>query len=55
VATTATLLLDSSVGIESVPEMLDHKHITTAQIYDKGGAPCAIPHRTECLYGAQTG
>lgn len=34
-ATTATLLLDSSVGIESVQELLDHKHITTTQIYDK--------------------
>jgi integrase/recombinase XerD len=34
-ATTATLLLDSSVAIESVQELLDHKHITTTQIYDK--------------------
>jgi len=34
-ATTATLLLDSSVSIESVRELLDHKHITTTQIYDK--------------------
>ncbi|MBZ5506079.1 MAG: tyrosine-type recombinase/integrase [Acidobacteriia bacterium] len=34
-ATTATLLLDSSVPIESVQELLDHKHITTTQIYDK--------------------
>lgn len=34
-ATTATLLLDSGVGIESVQELLDHKHITTTQIYDK--------------------
>lgn len=34
-ATTATLLLDSGVPIESVQELLDHKHITTTQIYDK--------------------
>ncbi len=34
-ATTATLLLDSSVAIESVQNLLDHKHITTTQIYDK--------------------
>jgi site-specific recombinase XerC len=34
-ATTATLLLDSSVGIESVQELVDHKHVTTTQIYDK--------------------
>ena len=30
-ATTATLLLDSSVAIESVQDLLDHKHITTTQ------------------------
>jgi integrase/recombinase XerD len=34
-ATTATLLLDSGVAIESVQDLLDHKHITTTQIYDK--------------------
>jgi site-specific recombinase XerD len=34
-ATTATLLLDSSVAIESVQDLLDHKYITTTQIYDK--------------------
>jgi site-specific recombinase XerD len=34
-ATTATLLLDSNVAIESVQDLLDHKHITTTQIYDK--------------------
>ncbi|HEY6248990.1 MAG TPA: tyrosine-type recombinase/integrase [Candidatus Angelobacter sp.] len=34
-ATTATLLLDSKEPIESVQELLDHKHITTTQIYDK--------------------
>jgi site-specific recombinase XerD len=34
-ATTATLLLDAGVAIESVQELLDHKHITTTQIYDK--------------------
>jgi site-specific recombinase XerD len=34
-ATTATLLLDTGVPIESVQDLLDHKHITTTQIYDK--------------------
>jgi site-specific recombinase XerD len=34
-ATTATLLLDAGERIESVQELLDHKHITTTQIYDK--------------------
>ena len=34
-ATTATLLLDAREPIESVQELLDHKHITTTQIYDK--------------------
>jgi hypothetical protein len=34
-ATTATLLLDTREPIESVQELLDHKHITTTQIYDK--------------------
>ena len=34
-ATTATLLLDNSATIESVQDLLDHKHITTTQIYDK--------------------
>jgi site-specific recombinase XerD len=34
-ATAATLLLDSGVAIEAVQELLDHKHITTTQIYDK--------------------
>ena len=34
-ATTATLLLDSSLPIESVQDLLDHKQITTTQIYDK--------------------
>lgn len=34
-ATTATLLLDSGVPIESVQDLLDHKHISTTQIYDK--------------------
>ncbi len=34
-ATTATLLLDNSVAIESVQDLLDHKHITTTQIYDQ--------------------
>ncbi len=28
-ATTATLMLDSGVAIESVQDLLDHKHITT--------------------------
>ena len=34
-ATTATLLLDEREPIESVQDLLDHKHITTTQIYDK--------------------
>lgn len=34
-ATTATLLLDQRESIESVQDLLDHKHITTTQIYDK--------------------
>ena len=34
-ATTATLLLNSKEPIESVQDLLDHKHITTTQIYDK--------------------
>jgi len=34
-ATTATLLLDAGEPIESVQDLLDHKHITTTQIYDK--------------------
>jgi site-specific recombinase XerD len=31
----ATLLLDAAVPIEGVQDLLDHKHITTTQIYDK--------------------
>jgi site-specific recombinase XerD len=31
----AATLLDSGVAIESVQDLLDHKHITTPQIYDK--------------------
>jgi site-specific recombinase XerC len=31
-ATLATLLLDSSVAIESVQDFLDHRHITATQI-----------------------
>jgi site-specific recombinase XerD len=34
-ATTATLLLSCKEPIESVQDLLDHKHITTTQIYDK--------------------
>ena len=34
-ATAATLLLDAAVPIEAVQDLLDHKHITTTQIYDK--------------------
>ena len=49
-ATTATLLLDSSVAIESVHDLLDHKHITTTQILISGGAPCATPPPTRCRF-----
>jgi site-specific recombinase XerD len=34
-ATTATLQLDAGERIESVQDLLDHKHITTTQGYDK--------------------
>jgi integrase len=34
-ATAPTLLLDTDVPIEAVQGLLDHKHITTTQIYDK--------------------
>lgn len=34
-ATSATLLLDSGVPLEAAQDLLDHKHITTTQIYDK--------------------
>lgn len=34
-ATTATLLLDASVDIRKVQELLGHRHITMTQIYDK--------------------
>jgi site-specific recombinase XerD len=34
-ATTAMLLLNGREPIESVQDLLDHKHITTTQIYDK--------------------
>jgi site-specific recombinase XerD len=34
-ATNATLLVDAGEPIENVQEVLDHKHITTTQIYDK--------------------
>ena len=34
-AATATLLLDAGERLESVQDQLDHKHITTTQIYDK--------------------
>jgi integrase len=37
-ATTATPLLDAREPIESVQDLLDHKHITTTQIYDKRAA-----------------
>lgn len=34
-ATTATLLLDARERIATVEDLLDHKHITATQIYDK--------------------
>jgi integrase len=34
-ATTATLLLDANVDIVKVKELLEHRHVTTTQIYDK--------------------
>lgn len=34
-ATTATLLLDASVDLIKVKDLLGHRHITTTQIYDK--------------------
>jgi integrase len=34
-ATTATLLLDGTVDIRKVQDLLGHRHITTTQIYDK--------------------
>jgi len=34
-ATTATLLLDANVDIVKVKDLLGHRHVTTAQIYDK--------------------
>lgn len=34
-ATAATLLFDAAVPIEAVQDLLDHKHITTTQIYDR--------------------
>jgi site-specific recombinase XerD len=34
-ATTATPLLNTSVPIESVQDLLEHKFIITTQIYDK--------------------
>ena len=34
-ATIATLLLDAREPIESVQDLLDHKHITATQICDK--------------------
>jgi hypothetical protein len=32
---TATILLNAGVVIRKVQELLDHRHITTTQIYDK--------------------
>jgi site-specific recombinase XerD len=48
--TTAMLLLDSSVPIESVQDLLDHKHIATTQIYDKRRRRCQIRRLTRCQY-----
>ncbi len=34
-ATTTTLLLDASIDIKKVQDLLGHRHITPTQIYDK--------------------
>jgi len=34
-ATVATLLLDASVDIKKVQDLLGHRHITTTHVYDK--------------------
>ena len=47
----ATLLLDAREPIESVQDLLDHKHITTTQTCDKGDGAPGIPPRTRYQYG----
>jgi hypothetical protein len=44
------IVLDAGVAIESVQELLDHKHITTTQLYDKRRRSVRIPPRTKCPY-----
>jgi len=52
-ATTATLLLDNAVMLESVQDLLDHKHITTTQITTRDGDPCGTVPRIRCRFEAR--